>query len=123
MGVDEEVDDFSNDNSTVDNDNDDGVIWLSDGSYFSVFGEETILAVQTRENNDALGLGYDCTIAGPYLAGLGKDDHLKNTFTGPTDKDVLKANKLFSKKNLSPQRWNKAYEKLKKSSFAHNYRK
>jgi len=91
-----------------------GFVYMSDGSYFSMFGEETIFVVDLGTET---GFGYDCAVAGPYMAGLAKHDILKSYNIGPTDEKILKTNKFFSKGKLSDKKFEKTMKKLHKSAF------
>jgi len=103
------------DDSDISSDDDLGVVYLSDGSYFSVFGAQTLIVVDTTNDREA-GFGYDCVVTGPYLAGVAKGDLLKNFYHGPTDVDVFKGNKWLSKGLLS----GKKLDKFQKNAFAKN---
>jgi len=99
----------------VDNNSEDGVVYLSDGSYFSLFGSQTIFAI--GDTNQTLS-NYDCIVSGPYIARLPYGDVLQNTYRGPpNDEIVFKTNKLLSKMRTKNKDVKKSLGKLAKKSF------
>jgi hypothetical protein len=103
---------FFGDDFGVDDDNDDGVVYLSDGSYFTLFGEQTLFIVGSTTQSFS---NYDCIVSGPYMAGLPHGDVLKNTYRGPVGKDVFRANKLLP--SMNTKNFEKRIGKLQNNIF------